>query len=78
MVFIYTLPSYIASLNECYFIADLCCCEVVFFPEDERSETIFQSIVETLKEKAKLLDQWKEFHKKHFGTDHDILSSSIE
>ena len=44
------------------------------FPEDERSETVCKSIVDTLKEKAKLLEKWRKTNEKMFGTDHDIPS----
>ena len=33
-----------------------------------------KSIVDTLKEKAKLLEKWRKTHEKMFGTDHDIPS----
>ena len=46
------------------------------FPEDERSETICKSIVETLKEKASLLDQWIVVHETMFDTNHDIPSAN--
>ena len=45
------------------------------FPEDEKSETICRSIVETLKEKTSLLDQWIVVHESMFGTNHDIPSA---
>ena len=45
------------------------------FPEDERSETVCRSILDTLQEKAKLLDKWREVHEKRFGATHDIPSS---
>ena len=48
------------------------------FPEDERSETVCKSIVETLREKAKLLDQWREFHEQQFGETHDIPASPTD
>ena len=43
------------------------------FPEDETSETLCLSIVETIKEKAKLLERWRTMHENNFGLDHDIL-----
>ena len=46
------------------------------FPEDEKSETICKLIVETLKEKASLLDQWIVVHEAMFDTDHDIPSAN--
>ena len=45
------------------------------FPEDERSETVCKSIVDTLKEKASLLDQWRTVHEAEYGQTHDIPSS---
>ena len=45
------------------------------FPEDERSVTVCKSILECIKEKALLLDQWRAIHEEMFGTDHDIPSS---
>ena len=45
------------------------------FPEDERSETVCRSILETLKEKAQLLEKWRATHEKMFGADHDIPSA---
>ena len=47
------------------------------FPEDDRSETLWQSIVHTIKEKAKLLDRWSTTHEKAFPSrPHDIPPSS--
>ena len=45
------------------------------FPEDERSETVCKSIIDTLHEKGQLLDQWIAIHESMFGTDHDIPSA---
>ncbi len=44
------------------------------FPEDERSETVCKSILDTICEKASLLDQWKCVHENMFGLNHDIPS----
>ena len=46
------------------------------FPEDERSETDSKAIIETLSDKAKLLDQWISVHQSRFGNDHDIPSAN--
>ena len=46
------------------------------FPEDERSETVCKAIIETLSDKAKLLDQWILVHQSMFGNDHDIPSAT--
>ena len=47
------------------------------FPEDERSETECKAIIDTLKEKAALLDKWREHHEsKHGEGSHDIPPSS--
>jgi hypothetical protein len=40
--------------------------------EDERSTTVCNSIIDTLKEKAVLLDQWNEVHENMFGQTYDI------
>ena len=45
------------------------------FPEDEKSATVCAAILETIKEKAKLLDQWRAIHETEFGCDHGIPSS---
>ena len=45
------------------------------FPEDERSETVSTSIIDAIKEKSKLLDQWRAVHENLHGLDHDIPSS---
>ena len=45
------------------------------FPEDERSETVSTAIIDAIKEKSKLLDQWRAVHEKRYGLDHDIPSS---
>ena len=42
------------------------------FPEDERSETVCKSIIDTIKEKALLLDGWRLIHETDFGATHDI------
>jgi hypothetical protein len=42
------------------------------FTEDERSTTVCKSIIDTLNEKALLLDQWAEKHEAMFGASHDI------
>ncbi len=46
------------------------------FPEDERSETVSKAIIETLSNKAKLLDQWILVHQSMFGNNHDIPSAN--
>lgn len=48
------------------------------FPEDERSETVCTAIIETIKEKAALLDQWRSHHEKLYGAnaEHDIPVSA--
>ena len=46
------------------------------FPEDERSETVSKAIIETLSDKAKLLDQWISVHQSMFVNDHDIPSAN--
>ena len=46
------------------------------FPEDEKSETICISIVQTLKEKASLLDQWIVVHEAVFDKNCDIPSAN--
>ena len=45
------------------------------FLEDERSETVSKAIVETIKEKAELLDRWRGVHEEMYGIIHDIPSS---
>lgn len=45
------------------------------FPEDERSETVSTAIIDAIKEKSKLLDQWRAVHEIMYGLDHDIPSS---
>ena len=45
------------------------------FPEDERSETVCTSIINCIKEKANLLDQWREVHEDLFGDCHNIPNS---
>lgn len=46
------------------------------FPEDEKSETVCQSIIDCIQEKALLLDKWRAIHEKEFGCDsHDIPHS---
>ena len=45
------------------------------FPEDERSDTVSKAIVETIKEKADLLDRWRDVHQDMYATMHDIPSS---
>ena len=46
------------------------------FAEDQRSETLCQSIIKTIKEKALLLDGWRELHKKMFDeNDHNVPPS---
>ena len=37
------------------------------FPENERSETLCETIIDTIKEKSLLLDRWKEIHEEKFG-----------
>lgn len=46
------------------------------YPEDERSETVCQAILDDLKEKATRLDGWIAMHEKRFGQNHDIPSSA--
>ena len=43
-----------------------------------KSETVCKSIIETLRDKAKLLDQWREFHEEMFGETHDIPASPTD
>ena len=45
------------------------------FPEDERSETVSKTIIETIKEKADCLDQWRVVHEDMYDKDQDIPSS---
>jgi len=45
------------------------------FPEDERSETVSKAIIDTIKEKADLLDQWRAVHEDMYDEEHDIPSS---
>ena len=42
------------------------------FPEDECLETVCRSIIDTIKEKAGLLDQWRVFHKAKYVDIDDI------
>ena len=44
--------------------------------EDDTSETVCQSIINTVKEKGKLLDNWIAVHEAKVGTDHDIPTST--
>jgi hypothetical protein len=44
-------------------------------PTDERSETIRDTILDTLSSKATHLDQWAVIHEKMFGSDHSIPPS---
>ena len=47
------------------------------YPEDERSETICKAIIETIKEKALLLDKWRAVHEATFpDSTHDIPDST--
>ena len=46
------------------------------YPEDDRSETLCRTIIDTEKEKALLLDKWKKFHEDQFRPDtHNIPES---
>lgn len=45
------------------------------FPEDERSESVCRSIIQTIQDKADQLDQWRCLHETLFGADHDIPSA---
>ena len=45
------------------------------FPEDERSETVCSAVIDTIKDKANLLDQWRVVHEKMYGDTYDIPSS---
>ena len=42
------------------------------FPYNERLETVCKSMIETIKEKALLLDQRQTFHKETYGPIHNI------
>ena len=46
------------------------------FPEDERSATACASMIDTLKDKAKLLEEWRGFLKAMHGSTHDTPSSA--
>ena len=45
-------------------------------PKDEKSEPIWNAIVQTNNNKASHLDQWAGIHEKMFGNNHSIPSSS--
>ena len=45
------------------------------FPENELSETVRTANIDTIKEKSKLLDQWRDYHHSKYGDTHDIPSS---
>ena len=47
------------------------------YPENGRSETLCQSVIDTVKSKRKYLDDWKKIHEEMFGIDgHTIPDSS--
>ena len=47
------------------------------FAEDERSETVARSIIETIQDKANLLEGWCEMHESMYEPDsHDIPPKS--
>ena len=45
------------------------------FPENDKAETVCMSILDALKEKASLLDQWIMVHESMYGPNHDIPSA---
>ena len=45
------------------------------FPENDKSEILCQSILDTLKEKASLLKQWIAVHESMYGNNYDIPSN---
>ena len=45
------------------------------FPENNKAETVCMSILDALKEKASLLDQWIMVHESMYGPNHDIPSA---
>ena len=48
------------------------------FPENELSETVSPAIINTIKEKSKLLDQWRDYHHSKYGNTHNTpLSDSM-
>lgn len=47
------------------------------YPEDERSETVAEAIVDTIQEKAELIEGWRTVHESMFNTSsHDIPDKS--
>ena len=46
--------------------------------EDDRSETLCCTIIDSVKEKALLLDKSKKFHEYQFGTDTQNIPESLE
>ena len=48
------------------------------YPEENRSETLCRTIIDTVKEKALLLDKWKKFHEDQFGPYTHNIPDSLE
>ena len=48
------------------------------YPEDDMSENLCRTIIDTVKEKALLLDKCKKFHKDQFGPDTHNITNSLE
>lgn len=49
----------------------------LYFPKDEHYQTVCNAIVDTLKEKTALVDQWIAVHDSIFGQTHDIPSADV-
>ena len=45
------------------------------FPKEKKSFTVCKSILDCIKNKAMLLDQWQKIYKEMFGDTHNIPSS---
>ena len=48
------------------------------YPENDRSDTLCRTIIDTIKEKALLLEKWKKFHEDQFGPDTHNIPNSLE
>ena len=48
------------------------------YPEDGMSEALCRTIIDTIKEKALLLDKWKKFHEDQFLLNTHNIPDSLE
>ena len=48
------------------------------YPEENRSETLCRTIIDTVKEKALLLEKYKKFHEDQFGPETHKIPNSFE